>query len=439
MRSFILASLAALAMAEDHWAVLVAGSNMYYNYRHQADVHHAYQILKNNGVPESNIILMSYDDIARSGSNPYPGQIFNKPDGENVYFQDDISYSGRDVTAEKFLAVLKGDEATAGGPVLKSTAESKVFVYFADHGAPGFVAFPSGGYLYATALQEAIDYMETNQMYDEMVIYIEACESGSMFPSLRADQRVYAMTAANASESSWGTYCGSEAMVGGKNVGSCLGDLFSVNWMEDTEANNPQTETLDTQHTNVKNTTTKSHVQVFGDLSFLSEPIADFEGGLDSVEEVSTDSKHWKKLRHFGKKFMKKVDRATAFVKEVLDGDLKERSSLDSRDIKMHYLYDKYNRTGSKMDLEELQAELEHRHKVDALFAKLTPGLQMQQEVVVDDYDCYSFLINSYEATCERFSDYSLKYAKAMAHICSTGEDKLVARAIQLMQEHCLN
>ena len=28
-----------------NWAVLVAGSNGYYNYRHQSDVCHAYQIL----------------------------------------------------------------------------------------------------------------------------------------------------------------------------------------------------------------------------------------------------------------------------------------------------------------------------------------------------------------------------------------------------------
>jgi glycosylphosphatidylinositol transamidase (GPIT) subunit GPI8 len=34
-----------------------------------------------NGIPESNIILFAYDDIANSAYNPVPGQIFNKPDG----------------------------------------------------------------------------------------------------------------------------------------------------------------------------------------------------------------------------------------------------------------------------------------------------------------------------------------------------------------------
>jgi len=35
-------------------------------------------------------------------------------------------------------------------------------------------------------------------MFGEMVFYIEACESGSMFPKLRDDQNVYAVTASNA-------------------------------------------------------------------------------------------------------------------------------------------------------------------------------------------------------------------------------------------------
>jgi len=49
-----------------NYAVLVAGSNGYYNYRHQADVCHAYQILHKNGIPDSNIVVMMYDDIAQN-------------------------------------------------------------------------------------------------------------------------------------------------------------------------------------------------------------------------------------------------------------------------------------------------------------------------------------------------------------------------------------
>ena len=62
--SVAVALLLGLANAIDHWALLVAGSNGFWNYRHQADICHAYQVLIKNGFPADNIILMAYDDIA---------------------------------------------------------------------------------------------------------------------------------------------------------------------------------------------------------------------------------------------------------------------------------------------------------------------------------------------------------------------------------------
>jgi len=91
MKTFALATLAsvAAAAASDHWAVIMAGSNTYGNYRHQADSHHAVKIMLENGIPRENIIHLAYDDVANSRSNPFPGQLFNKPDptgpGVNVY------------------------------------------------------------------------------------------------------------------------------------------------------------------------------------------------------------------------------------------------------------------------------------------------------------------------------------------------------------------
>lgn len=54
---------------------------------------------------------------------------------------------------------------------------------------------------------------------------MEACESGSMFEGLLADNiNIYATTAANAMESSYAAYCSPDDVVNGKHVGSCLGD-----------------------------------------------------------------------------------------------------------------------------------------------------------------------------------------------------------------------
>ena len=118
-----------------------------------------------------------------------------------------------------------------------------------------------------------------------MVLYIEACESGSMFQGiLPKDINVYAVTAANPGESSWGTYCPPDDKVNGIELNTCLGDLFSVNWMEDAEKNDPAKESLDTQFNRVLNETTKSHVMRYGDLDFIKAPVGNFYGNLNLPE-----------------------------------------------------------------------------------------------------------------------------------------------------------
>lgn len=82
----------------DNWAILVAGSHTYSNYRHQADVYHAYQVLKRNGFSQDRIITFAYDDIAHNIKNPFKGKVFNKPTyaapGVDVYEGIVIDYKG---------------------------------------------------------------------------------------------------------------------------------------------------------------------------------------------------------------------------------------------------------------------------------------------------------------------------------------------------------
>ena len=65
------------------------------------------------------------------------------------------------------------------------------------------------------------------------MLYVEACESGSMFEGLLDKSlNIYVTTAANAEESSYGCYCDDESVVNKVQLGTCLGDLYSVNWIE---------------------------------------------------------------------------------------------------------------------------------------------------------------------------------------------------------------
>jgi len=81
------------------------------------------------------------------------------------------------------------------------------------------------------------------------VFYLEACESGSIFEGLLPEGlNIYATTASNAEESSWGTYCPGEDPSPPSEYETCLGDLYSVAWIEDSEKHNLQTETLHEQY-----------------------------------------------------------------------------------------------------------------------------------------------------------------------------------------------
>jgi len=227
----------------DNFAVLVAGSDTWSNYRHQADIFHHYHILVDRGVKPENIIVFAVDDIANNRRNPFPGKVFNAPNGKDVYEGVVIDYFGNDVTPENFLAVLTGDadavsakDKRTTGKVLTSTQEDNVFIFFSDHGSDNLIAFPSK-YLYSDELISALLTMHEKGMYKELVFYLEACYSGSMFENLLPTNiSIYATTAANSRESSYAEYCSSDAKVNGTLIGSCLGDEYSCRFMEDIDS-----------------------------------------------------------------------------------------------------------------------------------------------------------------------------------------------------------
>lgn len=63
---------------------------------------------------------------------------------------------------------------------------------------------------------------------------MEACESGSMFEGLLPNNwNIYAVTAANAEESSYAAYCPDYSPPPPPEFDTCLGDVFSISWLED--------------------------------------------------------------------------------------------------------------------------------------------------------------------------------------------------------------
>jgi legumain len=414
MKSLIIAtilSLAVFSVTADNWAVLVAGSNGFWNYRHQTDICHAYQIVSQNGIAADHIITLAYDDIANDPSNPFPGQLFNKPTtgpGKDVYAGCQIDYTGAAVTPQTFLAVLQGNaSAVGGGKVLQSTADDYVFINFADHGAAGLIAFPSD-YLYADDLNNTLSYLAENNLYKKLVFYLEACESGSMFDSiLLPNLEIYATTAANPDESSWATYCPPQDVVNGTEIGSCLGDLYSVNWMENTDAALIKIETLETQFTEVQTETTLSHVMQYGELDFDSLPIGDFQA------EASES-------------FLSSLFRPYDFDQPP------KLSSLDSRDVKLAYLQGVAAKTNAPEAQQAVQAEVSYRTFQDTYFQNLasaTYGLVYNSADTLSiamgsfetiNFPCLKQAVATYNNDCSNLGEYGLKYVRVFVNICNT-------------------
>ena len=437
-----LAATAYAAATDNHWAVIVAGSSGFGNYRHQADTCHAYQLLKSRGIPEDQIIHLNYDDVADSLRNPFKGKIFNKPTkkgeaGRDVYEGCKIDYRRKEATAANLIDVLTGNDSTGIGPVLKSDENSQIFFYFADHGAPGLVAMPWGGYLYADKLHAAFKTMHEKKMYKQMTVYMEACESGSMFQNILEDNlSIYAVSAANASESSWGTYCYPDDMVNGKHIRSCLGDLFSVNWLEDSDRANMVMETLQTQYNTVKKETTKSHVLQWGELDFTTETIGEFEASIP-MEKKQKKHSFWHNLKHAAKDILQDV------LVDQKDVDRKNEFAVDSRDIQLHYLYNLVITEPSRENSEALQKEITHRMAVDQRFETIFPhhveAVKNNTTPLPTDFECYRKLVDTYENSCEKMDEYSLKYMKYFVAECEGMKSVpgASAKSAERIQNHC--
>ncbi|KAL3309016.1 hypothetical protein Ciccas_012442 [Cichlidogyrus casuarinus] len=252
-----------------NWAVLVAGSANWGNYRHQADICHAYQILIRRGFHAEKIITMFYDDL------------FNNYSRIDVYKGVKIDYSGDIVAPAIFLLMMRGDQGLKqkGFKVLESTAEDNVFFNFVDHGANGLLGFPREKTLLASDLQDLVTEMSQMKRFKEFLIYIEACESGSLWEGYNLPDNVYATTAANSYESSYACFCDDPV------IGMCMGDIYSVNWMNDTETHSTMNRTVEQQYEAVKQLTQKSHVTEFGDRKVASDDLEEFQGQTTCKEK----------------------------------------------------------------------------------------------------------------------------------------------------------
>ncbi|KAG6396967.1 hypothetical protein SASPL_143127 [Salvia splendens] len=404
----------------------VAGSNGFGNYRHQADVCHAYQILKKGGIKDENIIVFMYDDIAMTDLNPRKGILINHPTGDDVYAGVPKDYTSEQVRTENFYAVILGNTSavTGGsGKVVDSKPSDTIFIYYS------VVRMPNMPYLYGKDFIDVLKKKHESGTYKEMVIYIEACESGSVFEGMMPDDLdVYVTTASNAEESSWGTYCPGMDPPPPPEYMTCLGDLYSVAWMEDSvclsfecsESHNLKRETVQQQYD--QHIHAGSHVMEYGNKSIKSEKLYLFQGFDLAPENLPPNQ------------FNAKANMGV----------------VNQRDADILSLWEMYNRLNDGTEkkaqlLKQITSTMLHRKHLDGsldiigviLFgpAKSPNVLKSRRGgglPLVDDWECLKSMVRVFEAQCGPLAQYGMKHMRSFANICNA------AVSVRRMEEACL-
>jgi ABC-type branched-subunit amino acid transport system substrate-binding protein len=187
----------------DLWAVIAVTSDGWPNYRHQSDALAVYRILKDNGVTDDHILLLSADDVPWVAENPEKGDIHHELKGENLRNNAEIDYAGTRVTPETLRNVMLGKSSPETPDVLGSNEESNVLVYIVGHGSPGAIDFANGEKLTAAEFTSLAEEMYSLKKYRQMLIMDETCFGESMALGIDNPGLVF-FTGASRMESSFG-------------------------------------------------------------------------------------------------------------------------------------------------------------------------------------------------------------------------------------------
>lgn len=189
-------------LLKDKWALLIASSKGWDNYRHQADVLSIYSMLRKNGYPDDRIILIMEDDIAYNNKNTEQGVVKTDPHGENLYTNPEIDYKVSELTPSDVMDIMEGNENDKLNKVIKSTSNDNILVFWSGHGTQNELVW---GDLFMGVRKDMIKNslynMGVKRNYRKMLFLTEACYSGSIMNENDIPGALF-ITAANENETS---------------------------------------------------------------------------------------------------------------------------------------------------------------------------------------------------------------------------------------------
>jgi ABC-type branched-subunit amino acid transport system substrate-binding protein len=244
----------------EKWALLVAASSGWLNYRHQADVLAMYQLLKQQGYDDGHIVLIAEDDIAFNAKNTSPGTVQVQIGGANVYRSVEIDYKLSELQLEDITAILNGERSERLPHVIASASNDNVLLFWSGHGLPGewrWKEEPQG--VTAEFARTAFTRMSSAQRYRKLLCLIETCYSGSVAQACEGIPGLLFITAANASETS-------KADIFSDELGVWMSNRFTSTLLEQLNAS-PQISLRDLYYRLFINTV-GSHVMVYNARDF---------------------------------------------------------------------------------------------------------------------------------------------------------------------------
>jgi len=173
-------------------------------------------------------------------------------------------------------------------------------------------------------------------------------------------------------------------------VGTCLGDLFSVKWLEEMTSMGTSTQTLEEQYSYLREAVSVndtyvggSHVMQYGDKSFTSDRVSQYMGNLSPRE---TQSSAYNVLDNYD------ADLAPLFGNpKALRAELLERAVVEKKFMRI---------------------------KEEALGGTLKV---LQPHRTVLDWQCYRDSINVFKKNCGPIAQHSFKHLEAFVSLCNAG------------------
>lgn len=246
----------------------------------------------------------------------------------------------------------------------------------------------------------ALDEMYENKKFSKLVFYLEACESGSMFhKKLKNNIDIYATTAADPDESSYACYYD-------KKRQTYLGDVYSVKWMENSDAVDLTKETLMKQFQIVKEETNTSHVMQYGDMDYVNDDLDEFQGdGMGSVSGKSPEEYRGEQIT----------------------------DAIPSPDVELNILHHRLKDSASLAERREIAREIEEllerkegvRKTMESIVEQCTSSEEQKTRVLKtradpEDFDCYKQAVKTFSKTCYNLgqNDHALRHVYALSNLC---------------------